>query len=215
MLTRRALLVTAACAALAPRVRAQTRLRVEVQPYTPAPSEREIKLVEDSIRALFAVDVVRRDPLPLPPDAYTAGRKRWRAELLLTHLAATPGDAHKVVGLTAADISTTKGAVLDWGILGLGDIGGRACVLSSFRTKKGARNAEHARERLAKVVVHELGHTFGSDHCPTRGCLMEDALGTVRTLDHERDFCDTTRAFFASRKVPLVTTPTLPWPRVK
>ena len=47
----------------------------------------------------------------------------------------------------------------------------------------------HARQRLAKVAVHEAGHTLGLEHCPTRGCLMEDAEGQVATCDREYDFC--------------------------
>ncbi len=45
--------------------------------------------------------------------------------------------------------------------------------------------------RLVKVVNHELGHTLGLPHCPSAGCLMEDAKGTIVTVDNETGaFCD-------------------------
>lgn len=45
-----------------------------------------------------------------------------------------------------------------------------------------------------KVVNHEIGHTFGLDHCPTPRCLMEDAKGTITTVDGEDGgFCQTCR----------------------
>ena len=89
----------------------------------------------------------------------------------------------KIFGLTAVDISTTKDDVKDCGIFGLGTLDGATCVISTFRL--GARKASAAKriERLIKVVNHEIGHTFGLDHCPTPHCLMEDAKGTVDSED--------------------------------
>ena len=48
--------------------------------------------------------------------------------------------------------------------------------------------------RLVKVLNHELGHVLGLEHEPTRGCIMEDAAGTVRTVDGENGLlCDKCR----------------------
>ena len=100
-----------------------------------------------------------------------------------------PAGAFRLVGLTAVDISTTKGPHADWGILGLANVGGSVCVLSSFRCRRAAKSAAHARVRFAKTAVHELGHTFGLDHCASDGCLMRDGDGTVLTTDTERELC--------------------------
>jgi archaemetzincin len=90
-----------------------------------------------------------------------------------------------VLGFTAADISTTKGEHVDWGVLGLGTLGGPSCVVSSFRMRGTTRKNRHA--RAVKVVNHELGHVLGLDHYvgPDQHCLMEDAKGTVKTVDKE------------------------------
>lgn len=141
----------------------------------------------------FKVEVLPAVPLPIP--AYYPPRKRYRAEKLLDHLDSIKGGGFlKIIGLTTADISTTKGEFYDWGIFGLGSLGGTACVVSTYRLGRGKVPEKKFLERLAKVVNHELGHTMGLDHCPNRGCLMEDAAGTIRTVDRESgELCDSCR----------------------
>ena len=132
---------------------------------------------------------------PLPARAYYRPKSRYRAEIILDVLRDTScGGCAKIAGITGADISTTKGTIHDWGIFGLATIHGRSCVVSTFRLGRGGASREHFLERLVKVVNHELGHTFGLDHCPTPGCIMEDAKGTIRTVDRESGrFCDRCR----------------------
>ena len=46
-------------------------------------------------------------------------------------------------------------------------------------------------QRLIKVINHEIGHTFGLEHCPAKGCLMQDAQGMIKTVDGENgEFCE-------------------------
>jgi archaemetzincin len=176
------------------RARASPPPLVEIQPLGTAPGESDVAAVVEAIRAFFAVEIAVRDPVPLPRRAFYPAAHRHRAERLLDFLAVRVGPAAKVMlGLTTVDISTTKGRYPDWGILGLATLDGRSAVLSSFRCRRGVSPAQ-ARERFAKTAVHELGHSFGLDHCPTRGCLMHDGDGTVRTTDGEADFCPATRA---------------------
>ncbi|MFC2146291.1 zinc-dependent metalloprotease family protein, partial [Acidobacteriota bacterium] len=89
----------------------------------------------------------------------------------------------KIIGLTRKDISTTKGKYYDWGIFGLAYLDAGPCVVSTFRLRRNAKSGKHFMERLIKVVIHELGHTFGASHCPEKGCVMEDARGTIKTVD--------------------------------
>jgi len=115
--------------------------------------------------------------------AYYSARDRYRADSLIRYLGRSATGDTIVIGLTNKDISTTKGNIQDWGIMGLGDNPGRACVVSTFRLSASDRDGQ-----LYKVAVHELGHTMGLQHCKDTTCYMRDAEGENH-LDEEKDFC--------------------------
>ena len=148
------------------------------------------------IEHLYGFEVRVLAPRRLPRSAWYAPRKRYRAEKLLAYL-----DAHVqpdsgcdlVMGYTGSDISTTKEQVVDWGILGLAWIGGPSGVVSTYRVGRRVSRRVMAM-RAVKVMNHELGHALGLDHHDVTGCLMEDAGGTVRTVDREDGLlCDESR----------------------
>ena len=210
------LAAVAACVGRARAAAAKPEIRsaIYLQPLGTALPATDVALAKDAIATFVGREVRVLAPVALPASAFYPPRGRYRAEKLLEFLRGLlPDDGLRIQGMTAADISTTNGRFADWGILGLGDLPGPACVISSFRCKKTARDPAHARERLAKVAVHELGHTLGLAHCPTRGCLMEDAGGLVATCDREHDFCGRCRKLLASFGHTLPATPKIPWLR--
>ena len=205
--------------AAAPRLLAAGVARKRVlylQPLGSRISDLDIAIVEKALLAFFSFDVKELERLPMPREAYYPPRRRYRAPRLLEILARGVSEGtHRVLGLTGADISCTKGDIYDWGVLGYAQINGPASVISIFRCRIGAKSKAHARVRLAKVAVHEIGHTLGLEHCPNRGCLMEDAHGKVSTCDREYDFCDRCRALLKALGTPITESPAIPWPRPK
>ena len=127
--------------------------------------------------------------IALPIAAYYPARKRYRADSLIHFLSTHSERGHKTIGLTSKDISTTKDGIEDWGVMGLGFCPGNACITSTFRLSKTETNMQ-----LFKVVIHELGHTFGLPHCLVKSCFMRDAEGRNPT-NEEKDFCTRCKLF--------------------
>ena len=148
-----------------------------------------LPVIRRGIEEVYGFSVRELDARVLPRDAYYRPRHRYRADKLLDHLLADvvpDSGCNAVVGVTAVDVSTTKDARhLDWGVLGLAYIGDHVAVVSSFRARRRATRWRIA-QRMVKVANHELGHVLGMPHLKEpEECIMNDARGTVRTVDKE------------------------------
>ncbi len=163
--------------------------RCLLQPFGKLAAADELERMQVALRARFAMTLVFAEPATPPRSTLYPPRQRLRAEKILSWLETIHPSERHIIGLTASDISTTKAPYADWGILGLANCPGRACVVSSFRAARGGRSADQRQTRFAKTVLHELGHTFGLPHCRSPGCLMSDGAGTFTTTDGERDYC--------------------------
>jgi len=179
------MLFPAVMALIAPLSAAEST--VAIQPFGKMPAA-QVEKVKAGIPPLYAVKVEILPAKPLPKEAYYEPRERYKADKLLDFLASgIAPEFTKVIGLTTQDISTRKGDIADWGIFGLGQLGGRACVVSTYRLHAGKASEPVFESRLSKVSIHELGHTFGLDHCPNAGCFMNDGAGKIATVDAESD----------------------------
>lgn len=140
--------------------------------------------IERGLRAELRAGVLRVPGVALPSAAWYAPRRRYRAERLLDALRGlVRPPATRILGVTEVDISTAAHGVRDWGVLGLGERGGTACVISTYRCRRAARDAAQVSFRMVTTCVHEVGHTLGLEHCPDPACLMTDARGSVLTVD--------------------------------
>ncbi|MFT3932132.1 MAG: matrixin family metalloprotease [Chitinophagaceae bacterium] len=147
----------------------------------------EVEFVVKALKKNYPF-VKLNDPIDLPAKAYTPLRKRYRADSLINFLAGQTGNGSVTIGITDKDISTTKGNISDWGVMGLGFCPGNACVASTFRLAK-----ENKSDQLFKIAIHELGHTMGLSHCKVATCFMRDAEGG-NPINEEKEFCSDCKA---------------------
>jgi archaemetzincin len=146
-------------------------------------------VLKDSIEQFYPVTVIISPNKQFPDHIYYKPGKRYRADRIIRWLNLNkPDSVRSVVGITAMDVSTTKNNMYDYGVMGLGYHPGHACVVSTFRPAKTAKNKEHLRQRLLRLVIHEMGHNFNLPHCPDEQCFMVDAEGQMK-LDKEKYLC--------------------------
>ncbi|MBI5419924.1 MAG: archaemetzincin family Zn-dependent metalloprotease [Deltaproteobacteria bacterium] len=138
---------------------------------------------------LFAT--VRAMPqVPVPPESYDAGRNQYYSTKILKEmLKEVPEDAFKILGVTDKDLCIP---ILTY-VFGEAQLGGTAAVVSLARLRQEHYGAAPDRplllSRLRKESLHELGHTFGLIHCPSRDCVMY-LSNTVAEVDGKgRTFC--------------------------
>lgn len=153
-----------------------------------------------NLSSFFGVSVAVLPHEPLPESAYYAPRRRYRAEDLVAFLDRTTSSAiPHVLGVTSRDISAPKGEIADWGVMGVARLGGRPGVVSTYRLRAGGASDALFVTRLERVAAHELGHTLGLPHCDTPLCLMNDAEGSIHSVDAATGLCEKCARALAER----------------
>ncbi|MFT3908124.1 MAG: matrixin family metalloprotease [Ferruginibacter sp.] len=154
---------------------------IDIQPFEGI-AKSDIAYVANELGSIYP-HIQIRQMIDLPEAAFYPARNRYRADSLIAFLNKRTREGHITIGLTDKDISATKDAIKDWGIMGLGNCPGNACIASSFRLSKTEKQIQ-----LFKVAIHELGHTQGLAHCSVKSCFMRDAEGK-NTTNEETAFC--------------------------
>jgi archaemetzincin len=171
----------AVCCDNKPNYKVTNSITINIQPFVGMSNENTLYVAKELIKIYPNVVVLK--PIDLPKSAFYSKRNRYRADSLINFLNAKTNSDVVTIGLTEKDISSSKGSISDWGIMGLGFCPGKACIASTYRLSKTKTKAQ-----LFKVAIHELGHTEGLPHCSVKTCFMRDAEGKNST-DDEIEFC--------------------------
>lgn len=145
-------------------------------------NEVSVPQLKHEIETFYNV-TVQVQTVPLPKSAYYKPRNRYKADSILTYIYRNY-KGKRVAAITSKDISTSAHGYADWGVLGLGSLHNKVCVTSTYRLKD-----KNVNDRMVKVLLHEIGHSYSIDHCTSNSiCLMKDADKTVKTVDGEKKF---------------------------
>ncbi len=134
--------------------------------------EKTISKVKSTLSKYFT-NVKINSSEKLPTEAYFAPRKRFRADKIIDILDKRSKKDEIFLGVTHEDISSTKGTIKDYGLMGLALKHGKGAVISDFRLKD--------KSKIDILAIHEIGHTFGLSHCPQKYCYMQSANGKDHT----------------------------------
>jgi archaemetzincin len=177
-------------------IRAEKKHIIGLQPIGPYDKE-QLQFIQNELHQFFKTPVVILNETAMPASFLNTSKgERYSADSLIRWLARTaPDSVYKVVGLIHKDIFTTKyvngeikkpeNTYAVWGIFGLGFKPGKSCIVSDHRLH--TNNPLQFKHRLRTVVIHELGHNQGLDHCPTKNCIMSDANESIHTVDNSSD----------------------------
>jgi len=125
-------------------------------------------LIEDLRQSLDLKYVIGK-PFTLPVALLNRETGQLRVDLALSAVVQRyrRSGYFRVLGVTAKDITARNYNFL-FGLADAKDIG---CVMSVHRLSWGADEAL-TRERIAKIALHEIGHTLGRGHTPDTKSVM-------------------------------------------
>jgi archaemetzincin len=153
--------------------------------------ELTVRIVVAHLQTLLGIPVDVLEPREVPEHALQHHRQQYDAGIILNYLAqlSYPGYG-RILALTNVDLCIP---ILTY-VFGEAEVGGRVAVISNFRLRHNedgtTAREEQYYERMAKVALHEVGHTLSVYHCENPKCLMHYSP-KVHHLDKvELFFCE-------------------------
>jgi len=143
-------------------------------------SETQAEYLRAELRKFYPSVVLQDSSIELPQKFYFKPRNRYSGNGLLRDLSVYKKNK-VVLGLTNQVIYQANELSPTYGIFGVSPVGAHVAVISSIYPS----GKKHTNEHLVKLMFHELGHSFGLNHCKDEHCYMVDA-------EHGNKFSQTT-----------------------
>ncbi|MEF8836081.1 MAG: archaemetzincin family Zn-dependent metalloprotease [Candidatus Thermoplasmatota archaeon] len=126
-----------------------------------------------------------------PSETYDPRREQYRAEVILQYLSSEFASKEgKVLAITSEDLYA-KGLNF---IFGQAQKHGKFALISLHRLRPEFWGDEKKRDlfldRAVKEAIHELGHSFGLEHCENMRCVMTFSNRIEHTDRKKAEFCE-------------------------
>ncbi len=160
----------------------------------------QLTFISKELSNYYKRQVVILNPVPIPLTFRLApNAELYSADSILNMLSGLLNtEIIKVVGVTSKNIYIKKessdktinelsgNSVSP--VFGFGDYPGNCSVVSDYLFKTSATTI--FQRRLRTVIIHELGHNLGLDHCIFNKCIMSGENGNIPILDKSgNDYC--------------------------
>ena len=148
--------------------------------------------LKDSVSGIFHCPVEIKVNFSDLAQAYEPERKQYSSSKLLASLGKCER-GERIVGITDIDLYVPR---LNF-VFGEADVVSGTAIISLYRLRQEyyglAPDGALFLERATKEIVHELGHTFGLEHCPNNKCVMHFSNSLADTDLKEAHFCSECR----------------------
>ncbi len=148
-----------------------------------------LTFLKEKLAKKFGVEVVIGKSLPFPYYAEVPSRKQFSSSQILDKLLEAKGGKERILGLVDVDLFVEN---LNF-VFGQASLTEKVALISLTRLRqefyRQPPDANLFLERTLKEAVHELGHTYGLNHCPNSECVMHFSNSLADTDYKKSDFC--------------------------
>ena len=142
---------------------------IQIYSYGNAVNSKAAFLKQELEKSYPSVELIDQ-PLTLPNECYNKERNRYDGSGLLRDLGKLKkGTA--VLGITDKVIFKANELSPTYGIFGVSPVGTHVALISTTMPSGRKQTDDH----LVKLMLHELGHAYGLNHCSDEHCFMVDA----------------------------------------
>ncbi len=146
--------------------------------------------LQNNLSQVFTMSCQVIDPIDIPPEAYESRRGQYYSPFILEKiLDSAPDDYHRILGIVDVDLYVHG---LNF-IFGQADLQHGITIISLIRLRQEYYGLPPDKKlfylRMLKEAVHELGHTYGLDHCTNYRCVMYFSNSLQHTDRKGVDFC--------------------------
>lgn len=174
-------------------VKQTTKFRdISLYLYDDFPSQKA-RMLAYALKKVYPSVSIQKASLVLPKEYYNKERNRYSGTGLLKDLTRLR-EGNVVLGLTDEVIFKANELSPTYGIFGVSPVGAYVAVISSTRPS----GKLHSNDHLVKLMMHELGHSFGLNHCSNQHCFMVDAEHGNK-FSQTPSFCNECKAFLNSK----------------
>ena len=139
-----------------------------------------------------SLDILTERPYPIPRLAFDVNLGKYRVEGFLLKGLDIKTEVEriykisidKVLILTDVDICDPP----NMNGIGYADMTHLFAIVSMYKLQKGASKTV-LKERMVKESLHELGHTYGLDHCSRNSCPMSESHSVLEVDQKSSEFC--------------------------
>lgn len=146
--------------------------------------------LQNNISQIFSIDCQVLNAIAVPPEAYDSRRGQYYSPIILQKiLDSAPAAYHRILGVIDVDLYVQG---LNF-IFGQADLQHGITIISIARLRQEYYGLPPDKKlfylRMLKEAVHELGHTYGLDHCTDFHCVMYFSNSLQDTDRKGVDFC--------------------------